>query len=198
MRWPRLNLPTDRRVRLISVIGSAVLVVLIATTAAVLLNSGPAASPQDFTYDDRLGLQTAAQSGPPGSSPGTQPRPTTSPTTPAASPLAGAGPSAPAGGTLASYKTIALLGLGGFDTEVTVTNPGEANWQLVLTMPADRVVENRSTDQVKMTQNGTTVTLTPVRVADKTVVFTVRFPALLALGKSVTACTIDGRACSAS
>jgi hypothetical protein len=108
-----------------------------------------------------------------------------------------AGASEPAGGTSATYKTLALLGLGGFDTEVTVSNPGHTSWQVLLTMPADRQVENRSTDLVKMQQTGTSVTLTPVSASAGTVTFTVRFPALLALGKSVTACTIDGRACSA-
>ena len=65
-------------------------------------------------------------------------------------------------------------------------------------MPEDRTVENRSSDLVKMEQQGTTVTLTPKSTSVRAVTFTVRFPALLALGKSITACTIDGRACNAT
>jgi hypothetical protein len=65
-------------------------------------------------------------------------------------------------------------------------------------MPEDKPVENRSSDLVTMEQQGTTVTLTPTSTSAETVTFTVRFPALLALGKAITACTIDGRACRAS
>jgi hypothetical protein len=145
---------------------------------------------------DPLGLQTAVQSGPAGS-----PTPQTSPTTtgapqPSTSPLSDA--TGPATGTSATYKTLALLGLGGFDTEVTVSNPGRTSWKVLLTMPEDKPVENRSSDLVTMEQQGTTVTLTPTSTSAETVTFTVRFPALLALGKSITACTIDGRACRAS
>jgi hypothetical protein len=197
MRWPRLNLAPERRVRLISIIGSAVLVVLIATAVAVAINSRPPLDSAPTGDGDSHGLQTAAQSGLPGSSPMPQARPSNSPT-PAAPPSAGAGPSGVSGGTTASYKTIALLGLGGFDTEVTVSNPGGAAWKVVLTMPEDRAVENRSSDLVKMVQSGTTVTLTPASASAQKVTFIVRFPALLALGKSITACTVDGRACSAS
>jgi hypothetical protein len=195
MRWPRLNLPTDRRIRLISVAGSALLVVLIATTAAVLLNSGEPGGPSAAENGDPLGLQTAAQSGLPVSPTSPQVRPSISvPPAPTASPLA----ETPARAASASYKTIALLGLGGFDTEVTVSNPGRTSWKVLLTLPEDKPVENRSGSLVKMAQDGTTVTLTPVSASAEQVTFTVRFPALLALGKSITACTIDGKTCSAS
>jgi hypothetical protein len=112
---------------------------------------------------------------------------------PPGTPQAGSSGSQP--GTSATYKTITLLGLLGFDTEVTVSNPSKTSWQIVLTMPADRQVENLTSNLVKMEQHGTTVTLTPTGPPATSLTFTVRFPALLALGKSITACTIDGKAC---
>jgi hypothetical protein len=56
-------------------------------------------------------------------------------------------------------------------------------------------VENRSTAVVKMVQEGTKVTLTPSGAPGKSASFTIRFPALLALGKAVTSCTVNGRPC---
>jgi hypothetical protein len=92
----------------------------------------------------------------------------------------------------------------GFDTDVTVTNPGgaaKAGWTVVLTMPDATAVENRSAQTVKIRQEGATVTVTPVTAtlpAGASVSFTIRFPALLALDPSITGCTIDGNACTAS
>ena len=194
MRWPRLTLPADRRVHLISIIGSAVIVVLVATAVAVWLNSTtPPGGPTAPGKTDPYGLQRGAQEG---SSPSALSRPSaTEQPLPAPSAVITTGASAVAS---ASYRTSALLGLGGFDTEVTVHNPGRAAWQVVLTMPQDRSVENRSTNQVKMSQDGVTVTLTPVSPEKESLTFTIRFPALLALGMSVTGCTIDGKACSGS
>jgi hypothetical protein len=63
-------------------------------------------------------------------------------------------------------------------------------------MPADKTVENLSTGAVKMVQEGTKVTLTPTGRPGATATFIVRFPALLALGKSVTSCTINGEPCA--
>ncbi len=194
MRWPRLTLPPAGRVRIISVIGSAVLVVLVATAVAVWLNAGPPHRPPGVSGEwDPYGLQSGAQAGA-SPTPATRPSSAFSPApTSTAQVIVSGSPAV----TSASYRTIALLGLGGFDTEVTVKNPGRASWRVVLTMPEDKVVENRSTNLVTMDQQGTSVTLTPANAATETVTFTIRFPALLALGKSVTGCTIDGRACSA-
>jgi hypothetical protein len=103
----------------------------------------------------------------------------------------------------ASYKTVALLGLGGFDTEVTVRNPGDTaheGWTVMLTMPDSTVVENRSADLVKIEQKGAIVTITPVTPTvppSSALTFTVRFPAVLALGKTAKDCKIDGTPCSA-
>ncbi|HCT78720.1 MAG TPA: hypothetical protein DGG94_10470 [Micromonosporaceae bacterium] len=186
-----MGLRSDRRTRLISLAGAAVLVVLVATAAAVWISARPARFPIGG-HDDPYGLNTGAQAGASASS---------GPTA-IVSPWRGSSPSllgtAGAAQTSAVFKTIAVLGLGGFDTEVTVSNPAGASWAVLLTMPEDKPVQNRSTDVVKMEQRGTSVTLTPVDPAAPTAVFMVRFPDLLALGKSITACTVDGRPCSAA
>jgi len=196
MRWPRLTLPPDRRIRLISLAGAVVLVVLIATTVAVLLSSQSLMDSIGDKDGDPYGLQTGVQSGLPGSSPSVQARPSAIVVIPPTPVAASSGsPAIPASAT---YRTIALLGLGGFDTEVTVTNPSRVAWKILLTMPSERQVENLTSNLVKMEQHGTTVTLTPTGPAATRLTFTVRFPALLALGKSITACTIDGKACTAA
>jgi len=112
--------------------------------------------------------------------------------------------SAPAGKPLvASYQTKKLpAGLLGFDTEVTVRNPGgvaKNGWTVVLRMPDATAVENRSAGVVTVRQQGDVVTVTPVTAlpAGGGVTFTVRFPALLALDQSIKSCTIDGQACTA-
>ena len=105
---------------------------------------------------------------------------------------------------VASYQTKALPGgLLGFDTEVTVRNPGSVaknGWTVVLTMPDSTAVKNESAAVVKVRQQGEAVTVTPVTAtlpAGGSVTFTIRFPALIALGPSIKGCTIDGQACSA-
>jgi hypothetical protein len=192
MRWlNRLN--SEHRTRLLSVVGAVVLVVLCATSVAVALFPGriPLLSNQN---GPRLGVGEQ-----PGSSPSIEP---------SAFPSAGASVTAtPSAGSLqsvlpgaspvkATYKTIALLGLGGFDTEVTVADPDLLAWTVVLVMPEDKPVENRSAAVVKMVQQGTKVTLTPINPPTKAATFTVRFPALLALGKTVTSCTVNGDPCA--
>lgn len=186
-----MDLRSDRRTRLISLAGAAVLVVLIATAAAVWISARPGRFPVGG-HDDPYGLNTGAQAGTSASS---------SPTA-TAGPWHGSSPSLPAAAataqTSAVYKTIAVVGLGGFDTEVTVSNPAGASWAVLLTMPEDKPVQNRSTEVVVMEQRGTSVTLTPVAPSARTAVFVVRFPDLLALSKSITACAVDGRPCSAA
>lgn len=186
-----MDLRSDRRTRLISLAGAAVLAVLVATAAAVWVSARPGRFPVGG-HDDPYGLNTGAQAGASASS---------SPTA-TAIPWRGSSPSPSAAAatsrTSAVFKTIAVLGLGGFDTEVTVSNPGGTSWSVLLTMPEDKPVQNRSGGVVKMEQRGTGVTLTPVDPGALTAVFVVRFPDLLALGKSITACTVDGRPCSAA
>jgi hypothetical protein len=192
---------TDRRTRLISLAGAALLVVLATTAIAVWLNSGGTIpKPTGEGYWDPFGIGSGTQ-------PGSSASPSQSPSsTRGGSPSLIPRQSPPAGSRSplkADYKTVALLGLGGFDTEVTVRNPSgvaHTGWTVELTMPSDKAVENRSTAVVKMVQNGTKVVLTPVQPTldgGKSVTFTVRFPALLALGKAITACTIDGQPCGA-
>jgi uncharacterized protein YndB with AHSA1/START domain len=211
----------DGRLRLLSLAGAAVLVVLLSTAIAVLMTSD-SVRPQP-PIDQAHGPGTALQ---PGSSESV-------PTTPSASanpsggnpqpgPLPGAIPTAlvsvlpvplfrPPSAVVsaeltAGYKTIVLLGLGGFDTQVTVRNPSSVvstGWTVVLTMPADRSVVNRSSTVVAMKQEGVTVTLTPVESVRAvppggTVTFTIRFRALLATARAVKSCTVDGRACTAA
>ncbi|MDI1460541.1 SRPBCC domain-containing protein [Catellatospora sp. KI3] len=208
---------SNRRLRLLSLVGAAVLVVLASTAVAVLIgNSGGGGEPV-AVGDERYGLGVGVQ---PGSTPAATAGPTAAPAPGSPAAGASASPSAlPASGTpvpeatvtagpnaqvTAAYKTVALLGLGGFDTEVTVHNPGTLaadGWTVVLTMPADRAVENRSTGKVQSTQSGTQVTIVPVAAvrslapgADLT--FSIRFPALLAVGQAAKGCTINGFACT--
>ncbi|MFC7246111.1 SRPBCC domain-containing protein [Catellatospora aurea] len=207
----------SKRLRLLSLAGAVVLVVLISTAVAVVIGGGPGGAP-DVDTEPVYGLGSGVQPGAVATDPaatasgtplpgvaGETPQPGTS-GSPGASPVAEA-TATPAGQPLtANYRTIALLGLGGFDTEVTVRNPGTTpreGWTVVLTMPADRAVENRSTAAVNFTQEGTKVTVTPVGPARSvsaggSVTFIIRFPALLALGQAVTACTVDGTACTGS
>ncbi|WP_186315799.1 SRPBCC domain-containing protein [Catellatospora sichuanensis] len=208
----------SKRLRLLSLAGAVVLVVLISTAVAVMIGGNSGGAPGADTepvYGLGSGVQpgviatdpaAAASGSPRQGAPGNSPQPGVS-GSPGASPLVEATASPPTGMPLtANYRTIALLGLGGFDTEVTVRNPGTTpreNWTVVLTMPADRAVENRSTSAVNFTQDGTKVTVTPVGpartvAANGSVTFIIRFPALLALGQAITACTVDGIACTGS
>ncbi|MEV0458406.1 SRPBCC domain-containing protein [Catellatospora methionotrophica] len=208
----------SKRLRLLSLAGAVVLVVLISTAVAVMIGGNSGSAPSANTepvYGLDSGVQpgvgatdpAAAASGTPlPGAPGASPRPGIS-GSPLATPLPEATATPPGGRPLtATYRTIALLGLGGFDTEVTVRNPGATareNWTVVLTMPADRAVENRSTSAVNFVQDGTSITVTPVGAArtvaaNGSVTFIIRFPALLALGQKVTACTVDGIACTGS
>lgn len=107
---------------------------------------------------------------------------------------------------VASYQTraIPVVGLLGFDTDVTVRNPGATaknGWTVVLKMPDATAVQNQSAAVVKVRQDGDVVTVTPVTAAlpaGGSVAFTIRFPALIALAPSLKGCTIDGQACSAA
>ncbi len=199
----------SRRMRLLSLAGAVVLVVLISTAAAVMIGGGADTGPDtEAAHGLDSGVQAAVTESVVTGSGTPRPGVSGATATPAATPPASGTPlpevtgSAGAGTSLgASYKTVALLGLGGFDTEVTVHNPGPAaadRWTVVLTMPAVKTVENRSAGAVSMIQSGTEVTVTPLAslAADGSVTFTIRFPALLALGQSITACTVDGVACT--
>lgn len=196
------------RTRLLSLLGALVLAVLCGSAGAVWLNREPTAPAGQGA--DRYGMSSGSQPGATSkaTSPGTLPaatRPGQATVAPTTGPPAPS-PGAPAPGRLgASYRTIALLGLLGFDTEVTVTNPsGNAHtsgWTVVLTMPDATKVENRNPAVVTLKQEGATITLTPVKAdlaAGAGVTFVVRFPALLALGQSAKSCTIDGRSCASS
>jgi uncharacterized protein YndB with AHSA1/START domain len=195
--------PDNRRVRMLSLIGAAVLAVLCASAGGVWITSrgggpltgvnsgyglGSGSQPGIGPLD--LGSPSPEASRRPGSSPSGTPSPRGSGDRPGSS-------VGPAGEPTASYKTIALLGLGGFDTEVTVRGDAHTKWTVVLTMPDRTTVQNRSPELVSLAQDGTNVTVTPVSTGGDAT-FTVRFPALLALGKAVSACTIDGRPCSGS
>jgi uncharacterized protein YndB with AHSA1/START domain len=207
----------SKRLRLLSLAGAVVLVVLISTAVAVVIGGGPGGAP-DVDTEPVYGLGSGVQPGVVATDPaaaasgtplpgvaGETPRPGVS-GSPGGTPLPEATATPVGPPVTANYRTIALLGLGGFDTEVTVRNPGTTpreGWTVVLTMPADRAVENRSTSAVNFTQEGTKVTVTPVGAARTvsaggSVTFIIRFPALLALGQAVTACTVDGIACTGS
>lgn len=191
-----LKWPTDKRTRLLSAAGAALLAIMCGSAFAVWATGGRL--PLDLppltseTTSSDYGLGAAGQAG-------VSPSASASPR-PSNSTLAGTASGVPLNG---SYRTVALLGLGGFDTEVTVRNPGDTaheGWTVVLTMPDGTAVENRSTDLVKVEQKGAIVTITPVKptvAPSGTLTFTVRFPAVLALGKAVKDCKIDGTPCSA-
>lgn len=183
-------LPAERRLKLLSLAGAVVLVVLCGAAGAVWINQG---SSKPIEEQRRYGLGTGSQPGigplpPSSSSPSASRSPSPSPSP--------AGPHVSTEPLTATYKTVALLGLGGFDTEVTVRGVGHSTWTVVLTMPDSTKVENRSESVVKMVQDGAIVTLTPLGDV-LPVTFVIRFPALLALGKSIKSCTIDGQACAA-
>lgn len=224
----------SRRVRLLSLAGAVVLVVLLSTAVAVMIGGGGGGSPVDQDTEPVYGLDSGVQlggepvvmvSGTPVVMISGTPHPVvmisgtphpvaSAATTPSPGASASATPLPEATGTpaaatpplTASYRTIALLGLGGFDTEVTVRNPAavpQEGWTVELTMPAEKTVENRSTGAVAMAQTGTKITVTPVTAArtlaaNGSVTFVIRFPALLALGQKITACTVDGVACTGS
>lgn len=182
------------RLGLLSLIGAMILVVLTVTASAVWLHRG-----QTVAAEARpsYGLGTGTQPGvvlPP-----TTPTPSPSRPSPAHRPTpSGSSMKIPSVPLVASYRTVALLGLGGFDTEITVRSPsGDAHrgWSVVLTMADETPVQNRSPGVVTMRQDGQTVTLAPVEATGE-VTFVVRVPALLALGKSIEACTIDGKPCA--
>lgn len=212
----RSGLAGDGRQRLLSLVAAVVLVILVSTATAVLMvnQGGGPVRPPDQAHGPGTALQPGtieamarvpSGGGTPPPPPGQSWRP--APVTPTPIPIVSAVPE-PSEIAIedltAGYKTIALLGLGGFDTEVTVRNPGlvaVTGWSVVLTMLGDRSVVNRSPTVVAANQEGATVTLIPVGSARTlpaggTVTFTIRFPALLALGKAVKSCTIDGRACT--
>jgi hypothetical protein len=72
---------------------------------------------------------------------------------------------------------------------------------VVLVMPGNQAVQNRSPSLVTVSQFEDVVTITATDAtrdlaANGTTTFVVRFPALLALGQAVKSCTIDGRACA--
>jgi hypothetical protein len=188
MRWLD-HLSSEHRTRLLSVVGAVVLVILCGSATAVWLYPGHKPS---LATDDRSRLGTGAQ---PGSSPDPSGTPTGSPPDVPGTVTSTTRASSPATAPTATYKTITLLGLVGFDTEVGVADPASSAWTVVLVMPDDTPVENRSPMVVKLVQQGTKVTLTPIGSSGTKATFTVRFPKLLALGKSVTSCTINGEPC---
>jgi hypothetical protein len=180
---------------MLSVAGAVVLVILCGTTAAVLLYSGkiPPLSKGDGPRLG-IGIQSGGSESPSG-------YPSASPSVSSGAPggpgevPAGGGPATPGTRIKATYRTVALLDVVGFDTEVTVTAPASVTWTVVLVMPANILVENRSTGEVRLVQDGLKVTLTPIGPHGNTT-FTVRFPGLLTLGKSVTSCTVNGDPCT--
>ncbi|MBV1849451.1 SRPBCC domain-containing protein [Catellatospora tritici] len=208
----------NRRMRLLSLIGAAVLVVLASSAVAVMIGNSGGGEPV-AVGEEQYGLGVGVQ--PAGSQPAATATPsvtmtpgtTVGSTSPSPSGLPASGSpvpevtvtTGPNAQLTAGYKTIALLGLGGFDTEVTVRNPGTLaadGWTVVLTMPSDRTVENRTTAKVQSTQAGAQVTIVPVAAARSlapgaSVTFSIRFPALLAVGQSAKGCTINGFACAA-
>ncbi|HEX6682057.1 MAG TPA: SRPBCC domain-containing protein [Candidatus Limnocylindrales bacterium] len=210
---PEPRLKDRHRARIIGIVGAVIVAALCGTAGAVWLNQGGERPPANAAGEEpEPGLGIGTQPPPPtpeiGASPSKKPAPVGTqknqePNAPSSPP--GFSQAVPAEKPLtATYRTVALVlvGVTGFDTEVTVKNPGGTarnGWTVVLTMPDATAVENRSGDTVKLAQEGEIVTLRPVSptlAGNGTVTFVVRFPALLALGKSVKACTIDGQACA--
>lgn len=210
---------SNRRVRLLSLIGAAVLVVLVSSAVAVF-SQGEGPLPGRPVAQQGHGLGAGEQEGNPhgvqaSGSPGARRTSGGTGSTVTGTPDPAASGSVPPGtessplpadptALTASHKTIALLGLGGFDTEVTVRNPGPASaqgWTVVLVMPSDKAVENRTPNLAAVTQSADVVTLTATAAsrelaANATITLVVRYPALLALGQAAKSCTIDGRACA--
>ena len=194
------------RWRFVAIAGVVIVAVLCGTAGAVWLSrdtppGSVTAQPSPDEPSRGSGVQPVASGSPPQSPAVVGTKEGNSPSSSSAAPA----PAAPSGRPLvASYQTKSLpVGLLGFDTEVTVRNPGTVaknGWTVVLTMPDSTAVENRSASVVKVRQQGDAVTVTPVTAnlsAGGSVTFTIRFPALIALGPSVKACSIDGQACAA-
>jgi hypothetical protein len=198
--------PSDRRKRLLSVAGALVLVMLCGTASAVYFSNAWSMALLPITEqaqetDDEYPLGIAPQPLPSASR---SPSPTLSPPPATAVPTTSAPvvPLPSAAALTARYKTIALLGLGGFDTEVTLTNPGDVDhetWTVSLTMPGSNKVQNLSPGTAQLAQDGKKVTITSVKPLARgaSLAFTLRYPALLALGQSASNCEINGAACSA-
>lgn len=201
-------LETHHRVRLVAVVCVVVVAGLCGTAAAVWMQRGaPLVSAPGNRDGGGSGLSSGVQQPPvAGSSPTRSPAVGGTKESNAPSPSPAAVPARPSGKPLvASYRIHSLpVGLLGFDTEVTVRNPGaeaKNGWTVVLTMPDATTVDNRSGQVVKLRQERDVVTVTPVTAAlpaGASVTFTIRFPALLALGPLIKGCTIDGMACGAA
>ncbi len=143
---------------------------------------------------------SSSATGIPSALPGVKPDPTASViSTP--SPESTASPSGPA--LTATYRTMSVLGIGGFDTEVTVHNPGSADrpmWTVVLVMPDAVAVTNRTPNEVEVSHQGEVVTIKPLAgrpvPAKGTVTFVVRRPGLVVAG-AAKSCAIDTKPCQA-
>jgi hypothetical protein len=206
-RPPSSGMATHHRLRIISVVCVVIVAGLCGTAGAVWMNrdhTSPVAAPTDSRSGDGglgTGLQPVA-SGVVTRSPAVERTQEKNGSSSPGATVASAGPSDPP--LTAGYRIRALpVGLLGFDTDVTVRNAGGAaknGWTVVLTMPDATTVQNQTGSLVKLVQKGNVVTVTPVSgmlPAGGSVAFTVRFPALLALGPSIKGCTIDGQACTA-
>jgi hypothetical protein len=103
----------------------------------------------------------------------------------------------------AGYETVAhtgLLGLTGYQGQVTINNPGQvtvSGWTVTISLPAGETVNGAT--GAAYSQHGTTVTFTPsggtgTVPAGGSVRFTFSVGGVLA--GDPTGCAIDGRSCA--
>jgi hypothetical protein len=130
------------------------------------------------------------------------PNPTASATI-SASPESTVSPSGPAPALTATYRTMSVLWLGGFDTEVTVLNPGSTarpTWTVVLVMPDATTVTNKTPGEIDVSQQAEVVTIKPLAgralPAKGSVTFTIGRPGLIVAG-TTKSCSIDTKPCTA-
>lgn len=193
------------RARFVAVICAVIVTGLCGTAGAVWMNRDTSVPAPIEGSSGQLGLGTGMQpvaSGSPRQSPAVERiREKNEPTAAAVVPSVAAPSAKP---LVASYRIRALpVGLLGSDIDVTVRNPGAVaknGWTVVMAMADATAVQNQSAAEVKVRQEGNMVTVTPVTAtltAGGSVSFTIRYPALIALGPPVKSCTIDGQACAA-
>lgn len=198
--WRRvLDIPVDRRLRLLSVVGAMILTVLIATALAMMLLSPPEA-PAGIAAPSR-GPAMATQ---PGVTPSPSPWPPRSPTSgPTASPAlpttAPPPPVVPDSRLTASYQTSERFQLGYIGSVTVKAGPdGLSVWQAVVELPPGATVTS-AWDRMVHRQNGDTVTFTPGKAhqdlgpgVEYTFFFQVRDPS----ERDPVACSVNGVTCS--
>jgi uncharacterized protein YndB with AHSA1/START domain len=207
--------PASSRRRRVLLLTATLAVIAALSLAVVIYLDGNKAPADESAADGRQLITNSLSASPvPTGSEGTNaigtssafpagiPNPTASATI-SASPESTVSPSGPAPALTATYRTMSVLGLGGFDTEVTVLNPGSAarpTWTVVLVMPDATTVTNKTPGEIDVSQQAEVVTIKPLAgralPAKGSVTFTIGRPGLIVAG-TTKSCSIDTKPCTA-